>query len=162
MKKMMLVSAGLLFSLVVLASEEILGRVTSVIDGNTVEVMGADNETYKIMLLGIDSPELEQQYGDVAKQYLEKLVMDKEVRVQVTGKNRYGVRQAIVTVGEIDPRTELLKEGLAWTSEINPISDLEGIKEKAKQKGKGLWKEEDPTPPWVFRRQQTRLQFKSS
>jgi micrococcal nuclease len=162
MKKMMMMVAGLLVSMVAFAKEEITGRVVSVIDGNTVEMVGEDNETYKIMLQGIDCPELNQDYGDAAKQYLEKMVMGKEVHAQVTGKNRYGVRQAIVLVGDVDPRQELLKEGLAWTSEVDPIPSLEDLKDKAKQRGKGLWKENDPTPPWVFRRQQTRLQFKSS
>jgi endonuclease YncB( thermonuclease family) len=64
--------------------------------------------------------------------------------------------------GESDPRFELLKEGLAWTSERNPIEELEVLKEKARESSLGLWKEETPTPPWIFRRQQTMTQFKSS
>jgi len=48
------------------------------------------------------------------------------------------------------------------TAERNPIDELESIKEKAKEKGKGLWKEQDPTPPWIYRRQQSMMQPKSS
>ena len=59
-------------------------------------------------------------------------------------------------------REKLLEAGLAWTSEKNPIAELEAIKEKSREKGKGLWKEQEPTPPWVFRRQQSMTQFKSS
>lgn len=159
---MMLVFAGMLFSTIAFPREVLSGKVVTVIDGNTVEVLANDNETYKIMLHGIDCPELNQEYGDAAKRYLERLLDGREVTMEVVGKNRYGVRQAIIMIEDLDPRFELLKAGLAWTSETNPIPELEAVKEKARDKGKGLWKEDDPTPPWIYRRQQTRLQFKSS
>jgi endonuclease YncB( thermonuclease family) len=64
--------------------------------------------------------------------------------------------------GELDPRVELLKQGLAWTSEKDPIPELESHRNEAQQKGKGLWKNDNPTPPWIFRRQQSMMQPKSS
>jgi endonuclease YncB( thermonuclease family) len=64
--------------------------------------------------------------------------------------------------GTVDPRYDLLNAGLAWTAERDPIQEFEAIKEKAREKGKGLWKEQDPIPPWIYRRQQTMTQFKSS
>ncbi len=123
----------------------------------------AENDTDKIILHGVDSPELEQEYGDKAKKYLEKKLLDKSVLVKIQGKDRWGTRLGVVVItGAEDPRFGLLEEGLAWTSEKNPVAELETIKEKAREKGKGLWKEESPTPPWVYRRQQTMMQPKSS
>jgi endonuclease YncB( thermonuclease family) len=61
-----------------------------------------------------------------------------------------------------DPRIELLEEGLVWTAEKNPAADLEAIRMKAEQKGKGIWKDANPTPPWIYRREQSMLQAKSS
>ena len=154
---------GTLISFAALGNEEVTGRVVSVIDGNTIEVATPDNETYKIIFHGIDCPEIDQEFGEKAKRVLEKLILEKNVSVQFQGKDRWGNRLAIVLIdGEIDPRVELLEQGLAWTSERNPIVELEAVREKAKEKGKGLWKEENPTPPWIFRRQQTMLQPKSS
>jgi endonuclease YncB( thermonuclease family) len=145
-------------------AEEILkGKVISVIDGNTFELVAEDNETYKIMLFGIDSPELEQEYGDKAKQLLEKLLLNKTITARIQGKDRKGIRLGITEAeGATDARIELLEAGLAWTAERNPIEELEAIREKAKEKGKGLWKANEPTPPWIFRRQQSMLQPKSS
>ena len=159
----MFVFAGLLVSIFAWANEIISGKVVTVIDGNTVEVIAADHSTYKIMLHGIDCPELGQDYGDKAKRYLEKLLLAKPVTVEVKGKDRSGTRIGVIILdGETDPRYELLKEGLAWTAEVNPNPELEGLKEKAREKGKGLWKQDNPTPPWTFRRQQTLLKMKSS
>ena len=154
---------ALLFSMAAWADEEITGKVVSVIDGNTIEVSTNDSETYKILLHGIDCPELEQEYGEKAKKLLEKLVLEKNVQVSIQGKDRKGNRLGVIMLnGKEDPRFELLKEGLAWTSEKNPIEELETMKEKAREKNKGLWKETTPTPPWIFRRQQTMMQPKSS
>lgn len=153
---------GLLLSSMVLRAEVISGKVVAVLDGNTLEVFTSENETYKILLYGIDCPELGQEFGERAKMFLEKLVLNKSVNAEIQGKDRWGNRLAIVLIDGKDPREELLQEGLAWTAERNPIETFESIKEKAKQKGKGLWKDQEPTPPWIYRRQQTMTQFKSS
>ena len=145
-----------------LAYEEITGRVTAVIDGATVEVAGNDKQVYKIRLTGIDSPELTQEYGSEAREFLEKLALEKDVQVKITGKDRWGRYLGEMMIdGKTDPRIELLKRGLAWTSEKSPLPALEEYRVKAQQKGKGLWKQNDPTPPWIYRRQQSMLQPKS-
>lgn len=153
-----------IFSIAAFAENAIItGKVVSVIDGNTIEVQTKEKETFKILFHGIDCPEIDQDYGDKAKRFLEKLILEKNVSVQLQGKDRWGNQLAIVLVdGELDPRFELLEQGLAWTAERNPMVELESIREKAKEKGKGLWKDDSPTPPWTYRRQQTMLQPKSS
>jgi len=162
MKKLELLVLGLVLSFGLGASEIIAGKVVTVIDGNTLEIFTSENETYKILLYGIDSPELDQEYGEKAKRFLEKLTLNKSINVEIQGKDRLGNRLGIVMIDGEDPREKLLEEGLAWTAERNPIVEFENIKEKSREKGKGLWKEKDPTPPWIFRRQQTLTQFKTS
>jgi len=143
--------------------EEISGKVVKVIDGNTIEILQDDKQKVKVLLIGIDSPELEQAYGEKAKKFLERLVLNKNVKAIIHGKDRWGNRLAEVLVnGDDDPRVELLKEGLAWTAEKNPNPDLEPYRTWAQQKGKGLWQDTNPTPPWTFRRQQTMVNPKSS
>lgn len=147
----------------VLANDDITGKVTTVIDGNTVEVLGDDNEKHKVILTGIDCPELTQAFGENAKRHLEKMILNKKVVVKFKGKDTWGNRLAIVLIkGETDPRIDLLKEGLAWTSERNPDPALENLRICAQEKGKGLWKEPTPTPPWTYRREQTMMEAKSS
>lgn len=145
------------------ANGTLSGTVTGVIDGNTIEVTTEEKEVYKLMLSGIDSPELSQEFGDEAKQYLEKLALKKDVSIEITGKDRKGNTLAIVLLkGRHDLRIELLREGLAWTAEKDPNPELEVHRTFAQEKGIGLWKANNPTPPWTFRRQQSMLQPKSS
>ena len=162
MKTLVLIVLTSMIQVVGLANDVVTARVISVIDGNTLEIRGEDNETRKVILAGIDSPELTQEFGEKAKKLLEKLALEKEVTVQITGKDRTGTSIGIVIIEDKDPRLELLKEGLAWTSEKNPLPDLESVRLKAQEKGKGLWKQDNPTPPWQYRREQTMLQPKSS
>lgn len=141
---------------------EVSGKVISVIDGNTVEFRTFDNETFTFVLAGIDCPELDQEFGAEAKRLLEKLLLGKEAILAVEKKDRFGNK-----VGGIrllkggDPRVELLEKGLAWTQEKNPNLEFEAIKEAAKNRGRGLWKQENPTAPWTFRRQQSMLAAKA-
>jgi len=144
--------------------EVLIGKVVEIHDGNTIEILLVqENVSYKIQLAGIDCPEIEQPFGLEAKLLLEKNLIGEKVEVLVEGKNRWGIRQAVVLPksGE-DPRLKLLAEGLAWTSEKDVIPEFESIRIDAKAHHKGLWKSEDPTPPWIFRRQQTMLIPKSS
>jgi micrococcal nuclease len=151
-------------SVTLVAANEFTAKVINVIDGNTLEVITANNEKQKLILAGIDCPEMGQTYADKAKKVLEKLILEKEVVVTITGKDRSGNYLAAIKVvrNDMDPRIELLEEGLAWTSEKNPIADFESIRLKAMERQKGIWKESDPKAPWIYRREQSMMQAKSS
>jgi micrococcal nuclease len=139
------------------------GKVTRVIDGNTLEFMSTEGEKYTILLSGIDCPELSQSFGDEARICLEKLSLNKSAAVTIKGKDRAGNSVAEVLIdGKRDPRIQLLKEGLAWTDENNAESELESYRSASQSRKKGLWKEENPTPPWTHRRQQSMMVPKSS
>lgn len=147
-------------SIEAIGQSEVVSKVVSVIDGNTVEITTEGKEVMRVVLAGIDCPELTQNYGDDAKRELEKMLLKKEVKVTLKGKDRWGNYIAIVMKGSKDPRIVLLEQGLAWTAERNPIPELEEVRLKAQSASKGLWKEGNPTPPWTFRRQQTMMQAK--
>lgn len=144
-------------------TEMVEARVMAVVDGNTLEIKDTEGDVYRIVLSGIDSPELEQEFGTEAKAFLEKIVMKKNVKVQMEGKDRWGNRLAVVWVKEdVDLRVELLKAGLAWTAERSPDPALENVRIEAQKKGKGIWASAEPTPPWIYRRQQSMMQAKGS
>ena len=154
---------GILSPAITHANNDVSGTVISVIDGNTVEVSNGEKEKHKLLLFGIDSPELGQEYGDQAKEFLKKLMLNKTVTIQFKGKDRLGNYLAVVMVnGVVDPRVELLKEGLAWTEETNPLMELESYRTIAQEKGLGLWEQKNPMAPWTYRRQQTMKQPKTS
>jgi micrococcal nuclease len=161
MKILLIIVFSFNFFSLVSPPEIIRGKVTNVFDGNTIELVTEQDEFYKIKLAGIDCPEVQQPFGPEAKNLLEKSVKGKKVEVFVQGKNRWGVRQAIVIPARgNDPRIKLLAQGLAWTSEKNANPEFESLRLDALTRAKGLWKDKDPIPPWIFRRQQTMLEPK--
>lgn len=144
------------------AGEILRGKVTNVIDGNTFQLVTDEGEQFDIILFGVDCPEPGQPFAEEAKELLAKMILKKKIEVSIEGKNRWGMRMGIVLGGKSDPREILLSEGLAWTEERNPAQDLEQLRQKAINNKKGIWVEEAPVPPWIFRRQQSMLQAKSS
>ena len=152
-----------IFSLpLLMATESIVGEVTAIHDGNTLEVSTKEKDKYRIILMGVDCPELQQAYGKEARDFLAKWLLHQEVTVQIHGKdrNRNYVGVVLLTEGE-DVRLALLEEGLAWTAEENPIPELELIRRDAARNRKGLWHDQSPLAPWIFRRQQSMLGAKS-
>ena len=145
------------------AQEKLHGLVREVIDGNTLVFVTRDREEYKIILHGIDSPEPGQDYAEQSRKMLEQLLLKKTVTITLHGKDRVGNHLGEIHIdGASDPRHELVKAGLAWTSEKTSNPELESLKEEARQKNLGLWQEPNPTPPWVYRRQLTMSDAKSS
>jgi endonuclease YncB( thermonuclease family) len=162
MKKVIAITLLSLTTSVLWASEILNGKVTSVIDGNTIEVTTGFSETYRIVLLGIDCPELGQEFGEEAKQHLEKMILTKEIVLELKGKDRWGNYLAIVFASDVDLRVDLLTRGLAWAAEKNAVPALKDLESRARSRNLGLWQQEEPTPPWVYRRQQTMLIAKGS
>ncbi len=137
------------------------GKVVTVVDGNTVEIVSEDNETYKVVLAGIDSPELEQAFGEAAREFLKKMINDKSIHVELQGKDRWGNYVGVVYINKgTDLRRALLSNGLAWVVEKEATEEFIQLEQMARDQGAGLWKEESPTPPWIYRRQQTMMQPK--
>ena len=162
MDKLTFAAMAVFFSVAAIAND-LQGTVVAVIDGNTLQIVCQNDQTHVIELVGIDSPELSQEYGKESKEYLEKIALGKKVTVSIEGKDRRGNPLAVVMVnGKRDIRVDLLEEGLAWTSEKNTLPELEKCRTRAENKAIGLWKQSNPTPPWTYRRQQSMLEPKTS
>ncbi|UII34405.1 thermonuclease family protein [Fulvivirga ulvae] len=137
--------------------ETISGKVIRVIDGNTIEILDSEKEIVKIMLSEVDCPESGQEFAEEAKKFTEKLTLKKRVMVELKGKDRWGNKLGQVTLnnGKL-LHHELLKNGLAWArEESNEV--LASLQQAARTNKSGLWINEDPTPPWIYRRQQTMM-----
>ena len=144
-------------------NQPLCGKVISVIDGNKIEVLTNDGDKLLIKLNEVDSPELGQEFGDEALAYTSKFCLNKMVEIDVVGKDRKGIRLGIVRLSNGKQlNTSLLKSGLAWYSHhCIDLCEMKLIETKAKKKKLGLWIDENPTPPWIYRRQQSMRSSKS-
>lgn len=140
---------------------EFSAKVVKVIDGNTLEVYTSDKETVTILLNNVDCPEPGQAAAEKAIEFTKKMVLKKKVNIRLDGKDRWGNKLATVVLNNgKNLNDELVKNGLAWAG-LSADKKVVSLEEEAKARKLGLWENEDPTPPWVYRRQQTMTAPKS-
>jgi len=148
----------LLFLLPLTCSGQLIGKVISIADGDTFTLQ-TKNEKIKIRLHGIDCPEINQDYGDVAKKYLIVQISfhGDSVTVQKTDVDRYGRTVGIAYSGKTNINESLLEHGLAWhykRYDQNPMWDQ--LEKGARLARFNLWSNENAIPPWEFRKSKNR------
>ncbi len=127
----------LLFTIVMLVvpwtllAEELCNKavVFKVVDGDTIKV-ACDGDKFTIRLIGIDTPETHrpktrvQCFGREAASYLQKLIANKEVRLEY-GRERidkYGRTLAYVFLGREFINADMVKNGYAFVYRRFPFA----------------------------------------
>lgn len=140
-------------------------KVGHVIDGDTVIVTSSSAEI-KVRLDSIDCPENDQEWGDVATKGLIKLIGGKSVRLEGHGIDTHGRTLGTLFV-HLHEKNEwhnvnerMVTLGHAWVMRIyyshlpkSRQKKLNQLERWAKSKRVGLWKTENPIPPWKWRKQ---------
>lgn len=148
-------------------AEFLQGRVVAVSDGDTIKLLDADHNQYKIRLMGIDAPEKAQAYGQKSKQHLSGLVFGRDVAVEWHKRDRYQRIIGKILVAQpdcstcdktVDAGLEQVRSGLAWwyrqyAKEQSPEERLsyDAAEAEARNRQIGLWSDPDPVPPWDYR-----------
>lgn len=129
------------------------GKVVKVADGDTITVLKGE-EKVRVRFYGIDAPEKKQEYGIKSLDVLKKMIDGKVVEVKEKDKDQYGR-----VVGEVyfegkNLNTYMLENGHVWWYKQYSKNEreYEAAEMKAKKERLGLWKENNPTPPWEFRK----------
>lgn len=133
------------------------GFVSEVSDGKSVVVI-TSNRKLTVVLKGVAAPELKQEFGDVARQHLASLILDKEVAVDFTEfKDGHVVGKVICN--EMDIGLQVIRDGAAWYDR-NSDHNLTEVdrrvyaeaEQAARSEQRGLWQDGSPMPPWEWRR----------
>ena len=134
-------------------AETLEGKVVKIADGDTLTLLTSSNQQVKVRLAGIDTPERKQPFGNRAKQALAKLAFQKQALIEVETKDRYGRTVGVVFVNGQNVNAELVKQGMAWVyRKYNKDMDLYELESRAKKEKLELWLDENPIPPWEWRR----------
>ena len=149
----------LLFLSIPTFADSLTGKIVKITDGDTRYVLDANYKEHKIRLAGIDAPERKQAYGLASRKHLASIVAGKQVTVEYQKRDRYGRIVGKVLLDGIDACLEQVKAGFAWhykkyqheqTLEDQRLyADAEN---KARNERLGLWRENNPNPPWEYRR----------
>ena len=145
------------------------GMVTKVSDGDTIQVTDSLGTKVKVRMYGVDAPETEksnkktgkvskpgQPYGEEAFHALQQKVKRQKVRLDVMDIDRYGRTVSVVWIGTRNVNQEMVAEGWAWAYRAYldraRASEYITAEEQARKAGKGLWRQNNPQPPWEFRK----------
>ena len=128
------------------------GRCLRVSDGDTITI-AAEGRKEKVRLIGIDAPELRQEGGPEARQYLEKRILNRRVKVEGETRDRYGRLLGTVYLGEENINLSLVREGHAWDYKAYSAGPAYIRAERAARAARrGLWAQEDAMEPWNYRK----------
>lgn len=167
MKMLLFVTFILFFLLssVCTAQSDIYCKVTRVLDGDTFHCLPNQSisnakvhkdGTVSIRMRGIDAPEKRQAYGMEAKESLKSLIGGQTVKLDIKSIDKYGRVVAYVFVGSINVNLEQVKRGYAWayTEFLDRpyASEFYSAEKEAKLQRLGLWNENNPLPPWEWRK----------
>jgi endonuclease YncB( thermonuclease family) len=158
-RAIIIVALALGFSGSALATD-LSGKVTEVIDGNTISLKSLSH-TIKIRLLAVVPPDKGQPYADVARKHLADLILDKYVVVRYTGIGSQGYLVGRVLLEQADINAQMLRDGVAWyyKSDESDLSEADrqvypGCEQAARAEKRGLWQDTEPLSPWEFRRRE--------
>ena len=92
-----------------------------------------------------------------SKNFLTNLVLDKSVQINTSKKDRYNRHLGEVYIHNVKEsifvNAKMLKSGNAWIYlTYRDNSYLQNLENHAKIKKIGLWSENAPIEPWVYRR----------
>lgn len=136
------------------------GRVTRVKDGDSLLVFRPDvKRTSEVRLAGIDAPELAQPWGIQSRSALRLLANGKQVRVEVTDRDRYNRLVARVWLGKNYVNATMTEQGHAWAFDrYMKDSRIRAGQNAAIKARRGLWKlpPKDRVPPATWRQNHPR------
>jgi endonuclease YncB( thermonuclease family) len=141
----------------------VFGKVHLVLDGDTVDVRTAEG-ILRIRLEGIDCPEDDQPWGEIAKAGLIKMIGGRGVMIELCCKDKYGRWLGTIFVKDkdtgaltnVNARMVLLGHAWVYRAFLSHLprdrrGDLYQKERWARSRKVGLWSTDNPVPPWEWR-----------
>jgi endonuclease YncB( thermonuclease family) len=144
------------------------GMVISVSDGNHLTFSNNGTEI-NVHLYGIEAPVITkirrsepwlakpgQRFAGRSFMALAKKVLHKQARLEIISFNDHDQAVAIIFVETRNINLEMVAEGWAWASQkarkLPDGAEYLFAEEQARSKKLGLWIQDNPQPPWEFRK----------
>ena len=137
-------------------AERLTGKIISVHDGDTATLLDPGGEKkYTIRFFGIDAPETDQPYGSESGEALAKMILGREVVVEVVNVDFYGRAVGKVYLDDLYVNLAMVRGGHAWYYEsyAQDENDIAAAQQEAHYSRRGLWGGKPPQPPWEFRKE---------
>lgn len=133
-------------------------QVHRVLDGDTLVLRDSHGARVSVRIEGIDAPEKGQPYADRSRQSLQLLVQNCHPELLAHKTDRFGR-----TVGELlcagrDVGLAQIEAGMAWHFVRYAKGQSAQVRQRyshaeadARREHRGLWRDAQPTAPWLHR-----------
>ncbi len=140
-----------------LVNKRITGKVVSVIDGDTVDLLVAPKRVLRVRLHGIDTPERGEPFNTQARNFTRVLMFSRDVEAVGKDVDAYGRLVARLSVDGKDASAAILAAGLGCTYH-RYVSDpgLDMAQARARDSRVGFWATGAQQPPCVAREKKAR------
>jgi endonuclease YncB( thermonuclease family) len=156
MTRYILAVATIIFCFASADASSLFGRVIEVNSGDVITIFNL-NRPVRVKLMGVDAPEMNQAFGDVARKHLSDLVFEKSVLVEYAGIAADSSLTGRVLLNDADIGAQMIRDGAAWFDPVhgNRLSPTnrevyEQSEVAARNEKRGLWQQENPVAPWEF------------
>lgn len=137
-------------------------RLLYAADGDSFELADEKDRKLRVRLYGVDAPEGRQKFGKESRANLISMLKGQRVSLKTMYTDNYQRAVAIVYLvrngraDELSINQRQVQAGMAWVYDYyctSSICNTWKLEEAMAQKERlGLWKDGDPTPPWLWRR----------
>lgn len=127
--------------------------VLRIIDGDTIDVEH-NYKVFRIRVQGIDAPESNQPFGWEAHKFLHELIGNKSVYISTSNTGKYGREISKILDKDFNDISHIMiKKGYAWADFENNKFDpeIKNMQEKAQKEKLGLWADDRPIQPKIWR-----------
>jgi endonuclease YncB( thermonuclease family) len=131
----------------------LVGRVTRVLDGDTIEV-ALSSGPIRVRFGSVDAPEKNQPWGREARAALTRKLGDREVELDVVSQDQYDRLVAVVGLDDENVNAWLVQQGYAWAyREYTKDKNYCVWEAEARSAHRGLWAlpAAQRHAPWEFR-----------
>lgn len=150
------VALATMFCAVEAPAQTLQGNIVGWFDGDTVDFRAKSGKYYRVRLIGIDAPEMRQTFGKECKAFLVAATKSKPVTANLVGRDVYKrYLGEFQLAGIMDLSLHMIANGCAWeySAPLSVKSAYQSAEQTARNNAIGLWQENNPAPPWVFRSQ---------
>ena len=131
----------------------LVGRVTRVLDGDTIEV-ALSSGPVQVRFGSVDAPEKKQPWGREAREALTRKLGGREVELDVVSQDQYDRLVAVVGLDDENVNAWLVQQGYAWAyREYTKDKNYCAWEAEARAAQRGLWAlpVAQRHAPWEFR-----------
>ena len=151
------------------AVRTVIGTVTKVSDGDSIQIATPEQTKLKVRLYGIDAPETPkinnrtrqinkpgQPYGEDSWKALQDKIMGKQVKVDIIEFDKYRRAVCMVWLDDRNINIEMVREGYAeaFIEYLKPLYRIQFLEaeQKARKANRGIWSIPDYERPRDFRK----------